>query len=147
MRIREMTAEDIPFVSGLDCSVFRTGWTNEQYRGEIEKEFAHYYIAEEEGIPVGFAGVWCIYETAEISRIAVRKDMRKQGIGGALLSMLIEKAKRRGCERIMLEVRDGNDSAQRLYAHSGFKETALRKNYYTDGDAVIMTLELKRLLK
>lgn len=145
MRIREMTAEDIPFVSGLDCSVFRTGWTYEQYRGELEKEFAYYYIAEDEGIPVGFAGVWCIYETAEVSRIAVRQDMRKRGIGGALLSMLIEKAKRSGCERVMLEVRDGNDSAQRLYSRSGFKETALRKNYYTDGDAVIMTLELNRL--
>lgn len=140
-----MTAEDIPFVSGLDCSVFRTGWTYEQYMGELEKEFAYYYIAEDEGIPVGFAGVWCIYETAEVSRIAVRQDMRKRGIGGALLSMLIEKAKRSGCERVMLEVRDGNDSAQRLYSRSGFKETALRKNYYTDGDAVIMTLELNRL--
>lgn len=144
MRIREMTAEDIPFVSALDGDVFRTGWTEEQYRGELEKEFAHYYIAESEGVSVGFAGVWCIYELAEVSRIAVRSDMRRHGIGGALLSMLIEKAKRSGCERMMLEVRSGNASAERLYSRNGFIETSLRRNYYVDGDALIMTLELNR---
>lgn len=145
MRIREMTEEDIPFVSSLDCDVFRTGWTEEQYRGELEKEFAHYYIAESQGVRVGFAGVWCIYETAEVSRIAVKSDMRRQGIGGALLNMLIEKARRSGCDRMMLEVRSGNASAERLYSRNGFSETALRRNYYVDGDALIMTLELSRL--
>lgn len=140
-----MTAEDIPFVSSLDCDVFRTGWTEEQYRGELEKEFAHYYIAEADGVRVGFAGVWCIYETAEVSRIAVKRDMRKHGIGGALLSMLIEKARRSGCEKIMLEVRAGNTPAERLYIRNGFNETALRRNYYVDGDALIMTLVLNRL--
>lgn len=145
MRIREMTEADIPFVSALDCEVFRTGWTQEQYRGELLKDFAHYYIAEEDGAPVGFAGVWCIYETAEVSRIAVSGDKREHGTGGALLNMLIEKARRSGCERVMLEVRDGNRAAQSLYSRNGFEKTAVRKNYYTDGDAVIMTLELEKI--
>lgn len=137
-----MEVSDIPFVSELDCEVFSSGWSEEMYRGELSKDFSHYYIAEDDGEPVGFAGVWCIYETAEISRIAVAVNARKHGTGGALLHMLIEKAKRCGCERVILEVRDGNKPAQSLYEKKGFVTVSVRKKYYNDGDAVIMTLEL-----
>jgi len=49
----------------------------------------------------------------------------------------------KGASRATLEVRAGNNIAQRLYHHFGFKEVGLRKGYYQDTheDALLMTVE------
>ena len=50
-------------------------------------------------------------------------------------------AEARGIRTVHLEVREGNDTARRLYQRLGFAEDGLRKNYYTDPleNAVLMT--------
>ena len=94
---------------------------------------------------VGFAGIWCIYETAEIARIAVKADMRRRGIGAALMNSLIKHAGKKGCERILLEVNENNDAARKMYEKFGFVKIDIRKNYYKDGSAVIMQLDLRNI--
>lgn len=79
-----------------------------------------------------------------INNVAVRDQYRRRGIGNALLSRIVESAKRLKVNVAFLEVRSGNHAAQALYEKQGFKPIARRPNYYTDPqeDAVVMSLVL-----
>ena len=91
------------------------------------------------------AGYIVARETAgelHINNVAVREHYRRQGIGRALLSCIMEKAVRLGVRTAFLEVRHGNRAAQALYEQCGFKAIAQRSNYYSDPteDAVVMSM-------
>jgi Acetyltransferases len=86
------------------------------------------FLAEEEGIPVGTGAInyfllppndWCPSGiTAYVGNMFVRPEFRRRGIASALLKMLLEDAKARGCERIIL-----NPTAEGmpLYRKFGFE--------------------------
>lgn len=79
-----------------------------------------------------------------INNVAVRPEFRRRGIGEALLSRVIEEARRRNAKAAFLEVRSANRAAQALYEKSGFRAIARRANYYSEPleDAVVMSLVL-----
>lgn len=65
--------------------------------------------------------------------IAVDSRSQGQGVASALLTAGTRLAKRRGCERMALEVKTDNHSALHLYRKLGFDEVGLRHGYYEDG--------------
>lgn len=79
-----------------------------------------------------------------INNVAVRDQYRRRGIGVALLSRIIDTAKRLKVHVAFLEVRSGNQAAQALYERIGFRAIARRPDYYSDPseDAVVMSLTL-----
>ena len=58
-----------------------------------------------------------------IHDIAVAPGHRGKGVGQALLKAVEEEARRRGCCKVTLEVRDDNEVAKRAYRRAGFKST------------------------
>jgi ribosomal-protein-alanine N-acetyltransferase len=94
------------------------------------------------------AGYIVARETAgelHINNVAVRAEYRRRGIGAALLSRVLQEARRRKANAAFLEVRSGNLAAQALYEKNGFKAIARRADYYSEPreDAVVMTLVLR----
>uniref|UniRef100_I3VID3 [Ribosomal protein bS18]-alanine N-acetyltransferase n=1 Tax=uncultured bacterium F39-01 TaxID=1191434 RepID=I3VID3_9BACT len=79
-----------------------------------------------------------------INNVAVREDQRRRGIGLALLTKIVDEARRKQVTTAFLEVRSGNLAAQALYEKVGFQAIARREGYYTEPkeDAAIMSLEL-----
>ncbi len=138
MIVREMTREDIDAVVGVDNAAFSDTWKEATFCEEIEKDYAHYFVCETDDEIIGYAGIWCIYETAELIRIATVPEFRKRGIAKELMHKILECAKACGCERMMLEVRRSNSPAQMLYEKFGFNEISVRKGYYNGEDAIIM---------
>ena len=135
--IRNMTAADIESVCRIEKSAFCDPWDIGAVSDELAKDYARYLVYDECGAILGYAGLWCVYETAELVRIAARE--KRHGIGGALMAELIAAAKEEGCERIILEVRADNTAARELYRKYGFREISVRRGYYGNGvDAVIM---------
>lgn len=67
---------------------------------------------------------------AELQAIGVHPTCRRSGAGGGLMDAVIATAKRWASERLLLEVRAGNNSAIRLYQRCGFHEDGRRKGYY-----------------
>ncbi len=65
-----------------------------------------------------------------ILNLCVRPESRGQGLGRLLLEHLIEQARARKVETMLLEVRPSNTAALALYQRLGFNEMGLRKNYY-----------------
>jgi ribosomal-protein-alanine N-acetyltransferase len=79
---------------------------------------------------IGFLVAQCGNPEWELENIAVLPDFRQRGVGVALLSALLEEARIRHAERILLEVRASNQSAIRLYTLAGFQLIARRRDYY-----------------
>jgi ribosomal-protein-alanine N-acetyltransferase len=80
-------------------------------------------------------------DEAHITTIAIRHAWRGRGLGELLLVSLIDLAVGRDIERVTLEVRVSNETAQNLYQKYGFRHEGVRHRYYSDNneDAYIMT--------
>ena len=94
---------------------------------------------------VGYAGFWLIVDEAHIGTIAVHPLWRQRGLGEKLLVTLLRQARELGAVLATLEVRPGNQAAQRLYRRHGFAEVGQRKRYYQDNgeDALLLTVRFQ----
>lgn len=141
MTVREMTMDDIPGAVKVDSDAFSDPWGDTAFLEELTKDYSYYFVCEYNGEIAGYAGIWCIYETAELIRIGVSKKFRRLGIGNKLMEQILATSKSHGCERMMLEVRESNIAAQALYKKFGFCGISQRKGYYKGENALIMELK------
>lgn len=79
---------------------------------------------------VGYALVVTLPFDAELHAIGVVPGERGCGVGGALMQAVVTAARKWQCERLLLEVRAGNQAAVALYQRMGFKKDGRRKGYY-----------------
>ncbi|WGI20959.1 ribosomal protein S18-alanine N-acetyltransferase [Amylibacter sp. IMCC11727] len=78
----------------------------------------------------GFALIQTAGPEAELLTIAVHPNARRTGQGRDLLARALTAAQKAKCEDIFLEVVDDNTPAIALYRDAGFRERAIRKDYY-----------------
>ncbi len=147
-RLRPMRLEDLDAIMAIEGNSFPTPWPRSGYEHELTRnEHAHYQVllGPEEQI-IGYGGQWLVAGEGHISIMAVDPAWRGHGLGELLLSTLVQQAEEAGAERVLLEVRVGNLTAQALYQKYQFVEVGRRPNYYRDTgeDALLMTLELDR---
>jgi [ribosomal protein S18]-alanine N-acetyltransferase len=146
MSLREMSWRDIPVLTALEPELFADDpWSEQTWWAELAgRPRRSYVVCEQGGVLVGYAGVDCGGEVADLMTIAVAPGAQGQGLGRVLLQWLIEEARRGGAEHLMLEVRADNVAAQRLYTATGFEMLTVRRRYYQPGDvdALIMRLHL-----
>lgn len=147
VKFRAMTTLDLVPAAVIEKDVYaKAAWSISQFKEEFAKspKNAHYLAAEFEGELVAYAGIFFIADVADIHTITVVEQHRRKGIGRELLKRLIDWARVKKAEAIMLEMRLGNDAAQPLYEQYGFSEVSRRENYYGPGlTAVVMRKELK----
>jgi len=144
--LREMTWRDIPVLAGLEGTLFpEDAWSEQTWWAELGgRPRRAYVVADLGGTIVGYAGVDCGGQVADVMTIAVAWEARGEGLGTVLMTWLIDTARRSGAVHLMLEVRADNAAAQRLYAAAGLVVLSLRRRYYQPGDvdALIMRLTL-----
>lgn len=147
---RPMCEGDIARVAELERVCFRTPWSYKSLLGELSNDVAYYVVAVYRGTVVGYAGEWIMFDEAHMTNIAVDPEFRKRGIARRMILKLMQEALSRGGERMTLEVRENNHTAQRLYVSLDFAYAGTRKHYYTDtgenalilwNDCIIATYE------
>ena len=85
----------------------------------------------------GLAGFAYINRTGNISRVAgmgVVPAARRAGLARRLLAHLLEEARTRGDQAMMLEVIEQNPAAHELYIQQGFRETARLLSWRRNAD-------------
>ncbi|WP_442545965.1 ribosomal protein S18-alanine N-acetyltransferase [Arthrobacter sp. KN11-1C] len=140
-----MTPDDVTAVEVLERRLFPVdAWPMQMFFDELAQiDTRRYVVAEADGQIVAYAGLMCIEPIADVQTIAVVPEFEGRGIGSAILTELIEEARRRGAVEVLLEVRADNPRAQALYVRFGFEQIHVRRRYYRDGtDALIMRLTL-----
>ena len=140
--LRPMRWWDIEAVLPLESDLFaELPWSAAGFWSELAgvPETRWYVVAEDAGEVVGYAGMFATAHEADVQTVAVRRDQHGRGIGDQLVDALLVEAHRREVRRVLLEVRDDNVPAQRLYARHGFTDLGRRRGYYGPGlDAVVM---------
>ena len=97
---------------------------------------SHFWVAEEAGRIIGMAAIHRLGPgTAELKRMRVARDRRRQGLGQRLLELAEEFCRVQGYARIVLDTTDRMEAARRLYEKNGFAIThemtlADRRIYY-----------------
>lgn len=112
---------------------------------DIKNKNYNYLVAKNnEKKIVGYIGISYVLDEADIISIVVHKDYTKNGIATLLLQEIFKFAKENNIQKLMLEVRRSNIPAQKLYEKHGFKQIAIRNNYYDNTeDALIYEKELQ----
>ena len=93
---------------------------------------------------VGYAGLDVGGEVADLMTIAVAPAAQGSGLGRHLLSLVESLARDGGASYLMLEVRDDNEPAKKLYERAGFETLNVRRRYYQPGD--VDALVMRKIL-
>ena len=141
--VRQATKADAEAIYAIETDSFSTPWSLESVICELEEQKERiYFLVEEDGQAVAYAGAWMVYDEGQITNIAVRPESRREGYGAIVTRKLIKELFNRGMTEIFLEVRISNIAALALYRRLGFTVKGIRKSYYTNPteDAYIMSL-------
>lgn len=98
---------------------------------------------EAQGRIVGALLCRLIVDDLEIDDLVVAPYARRRGIARSLITHSAKLSFERGVKRAVLEVREGNWAARRLYEGLGFRLAGVRRGYYRapDEDALVMVCE------
>ena len=106
-------------------------------------DFTLWYL-EGRSEPIGYIAFRLCGDEAELYKIAVLPEMRKNGYARKMMEYMTERSRSGKAERILLEVRENNTAAVSLYKRFGFAVDGVRKNYYKNPteNAILMSLDL-----
>ena len=146
--IRKMTAEDLQAVMDLEKASFKTPWSTELLRRELDHEWSTILLVEEPkpegGLELlGLAIFWIVHDELHVLNVATAPQHRRRGVGRVVMEEALIRARARGCSLATLEVRRSNEAAIQLYKSLGFRPVGVRPNYYVDEgeDAIVMVLD------
>ncbi|MBR4342579.1 MAG: ribosomal protein S18-alanine N-acetyltransferase [Lachnospiraceae bacterium] len=139
--IRYMSEYDLAEVCRLEKECFLDPWSENMFLSSKTENKQKILVLEDLGIIKGYGVIMTVLDECEILRIAVDSSYRKMGLGSMLLDGMMDFAMKDGARIFYLEVRDSNIPARVLYEKKGFKETGIRKDYYSNPteDAVLMS--------
>ena len=142
--IKPLMMEDVEKAAALEEICFSSPWSKQSFADTVTKDCYQYYAVYVDSEYVGTAGLILGYDEADVSNVAVHPNWRGKGIASILMGHMIQKAQEQGLHSLLLEVREGNTSARRLYEKTGFVIDGVRKNYYQNPveDAVLMSRKL-----
>lgn len=136
MLIRPATPADIVSMRALEQQAETAAhWPEREYDAlfspDAPKRIA-LVAAEPAEVVAGFLIARCAVDEWEIENVVVAAPLRRAGIGRALVDELLWRAQENHLTAVLLEVRESNTPARRLYEKAGFSEVGRRTAYYRD---------------
>jgi ribosomal protein S18 acetylase RimI-like enzyme len=169
IRIRPCTADDVDTIIRLGIQTFietfgdvntkenmdsylQSTFTPERIKEEFREAGSIFFLAEDNGTPVGFAKVRASkkplelveFSALEIERLYAVKRCIGRGIGKLLMQTCLDYAKRNGFEVVWLGVWEHNIRALEFYAKWGFEKFSAHT--FMLGDDAQTDLLMKRKL-
>jgi [ribosomal protein S18]-alanine N-acetyltransferase len=143
--IRDMTQDDVPAVGILERASYAFPWSDGIFRDCLRAGYVC-CIVELDDILIGYGILSTGAGEAHLLNLCVGEAWRGRGIGGLLLSHLLEFAGSLGVGEVFLEVRPSNTGAIRLYQSLGFAQIGIRPGYYQAVGGREDAVVLRRLL-
>ena len=141
--LRPLIEADLPAVLMIEESSFSSPWTRAAFVHELQSPHSCLTIAERAGNVLGYLCGWYVADEVQILNVAVQTNYRRQGVAERLLRYVLDVGQQKGAQSANLEVRRDNLPARQLYEKFGFREVAVRRGYYADGeDALLMVCPL-----
>ena len=145
IEFRPMQAGDIDAVMQVETSAYEFPWTKGIFADCMRVGY-DCLVAIEDGRIIAHAVLSIAAGESHILNLAIQREHQGQGIGKQFLVHLIDLARLKSAQTMMLEARPSNQAAIHLYQSAGFNEIGCRKAYYPapDGkeDALLFALQL-----
>jgi len=134
--LRDAEKRDIPALLALEAASFAADrLSSRSFRRLIGGGTCACRVADAGQTLAGYALV--LYRSGSrvgrLYSIAVARGWQGAGVGSALLADAEAEARRRGLDRLRLEVRPDNRAAIRLYIRRGYRDIGRRPDFYADG--------------
>jgi ribosomal-protein-alanine N-acetyltransferase len=143
-RFFPLRERDLDEVMVIELYSFPTPWKRSMYEHDLRhNNLSRFYAIKhvQTGEVAAYSGTWFIYDEAHVGTIATKSEFRGLRLAEQLLAYTALAAVNEKLAYMVLEVRERNASAIRLYERIGFLQVGRRKGYYTDTgeDAILMT--------
>lgn len=136
MIIRQATPDDLPQLQALERATENAAhWSDREYDALFAPEapprvaLVAAYQANLQTV-VGFVIARSQFSDWEIENVVVAAERRRCGAGTLLVEALLREAVTAGATSVLLEVRESNVAARRLYENFGFSQVGRRAGYY-----------------
>lgn len=143
--LRRLGAFDMPRVAAIEREVYAFPWTVGNFRDCLASGYDMWGI-DDGGELIAYAIVMFALDEAHLLNLAVASGHQRRGIGRYLMEKMMALARGRGATMIYLEVRPSNSNARTLYDQLGFRQIAIRPNYYPSRagreDALLLAAKL-----
>ena len=142
--VRKMTIEDTAAVAEMEHQIFSDAWSESSIVETLQNPQTVCLVAEKSGKIIGNLLAYLVVDEAEIARISVLKEERKQGTGKLLLDTLKKMCEEKAGKKLLLDVRRSNSSARTFYEKYGFTEDGVRPDFYDEPleDAILMSCRI-----
>jgi len=135
--IKQIKKKDIDLCYELDSNTISL-WSKEQWGNEFKKDGTKIFGLLIKNLVIGICVFQVVLDEAQINYFVVKKNFRKKGFGSYLMSYLINNCEKLNLKKLLLEVSQSNDSAERFYSRFNFSTVGIRKNYYKDGSHALL---------
>lgn len=132
-KVRAAEESDLDDILHVERSCFSSPYPPTYLELYLKLRVGIFLVAEVDGEVVGYSLVAFRGVDAFLLSIAVLPSKRNRGIGRALLSESIAKARAKGTRSMRLEVAKDNSPAINLYRSLGFREVGEIPDYYGPG--------------
>ncbi len=142
--VRETVMEDAAAISEMEHQIFSDAWSEKSVLDTMNQKNAVCLTAEKAGRIIGYVLSYTAADEAEIARIAVAEEFRRQGTARAILRELENVCSSKGVKKLLLDVRESNREARAFYTDMGFQEDGIRRRFYENPqeDGILMSREL-----
>ena len=125
--VRELKVEDSAAVAEMEQQIFSDSWSEKSVLETVQQKQSVCFAAEKAGHLLGYLLAYHAADEAEIARIAVQKEARRQGAAGKLMQALEHYCEEHKMEKLLLDVRESNEAARSFYTKNGFVEDGIRQ--------------------
>lgn len=142
--VHKMKFEKSAAVAEMEHQIFPDKWSERAVLDTLENEQTICLTAEKAGRLIGYLFAYVAADEADIARVAVLKESRKQGVGSELMKELKKVGQEQELKKLLLDVRRSNTAARAFYKKHGFTEDGVRPGFYEkpEEDAVLMSCEI-----
>ena len=137
LSIKQINEKDIELCYELDSKTISL-WSKKDWANELKKEGTKIFGLLITNLVIGICVFQVVLDEVQINYFVVSKKFRKKGFGSYLMSYLIKKFEKLNLKKILLEVSQGNVTADRFYSRFDFSTVGIRKNYYRDGSHALL---------
>lgn len=130
LKIRPMIATDLDEITALEEAVFPDPWSRSMFEEQLNGENWGGFVAEYEGLTVGYACYYIAVTEGHLTNIATRPEFRRKSVAKQLLDNILRVGQENECEFMLLEVRPSNTAAITFYKKYGFDLLYRRPDYY-----------------
>lgn len=124
-----MILSDVDQVMKIEREVYEFPWTDRIFRDCIRVGYQCWMALEQQSV-VGHAVISVTAGESHILNLSIATPHQRRGFGRQFIEFLVDEARARDAQTMLLEVRPSNMAAISCYNAAGFNEIGSRKDYY-----------------